>query len=80
MGITQQRLADMLISKRGKVAGYFYKTQARPEFHRGIGEFFQHIYVKMCVHHSIPPLWDFLAVDLSLKKILHSCFDLFKIY
>ncbi len=34
MGLSQQRLADHLGLKRGKVSGYFYKTQAKPGFHK----------------------------------------------
>ena len=41
MGLSQQKLADMMGIKRGKVAGYFYETQARPEFHEKLGELFQ---------------------------------------
>jgi predicted transcriptional regulator len=32
MGLSQQKLADMLDVSRGKVAGYFYETQAKTEF------------------------------------------------
>lgn len=41
MGLSQQKLADMMGIKRGKVAGYFYETQARPEFYEKLGELFQ---------------------------------------
>ncbi|MEQ9402905.1 MAG: helix-turn-helix transcriptional regulator [Cyclobacteriaceae bacterium] len=33
-GLSQQKLADLLDVKRGKVAGYFYETQAKPDFHQ----------------------------------------------
>ena len=41
MGLSQQKLADMMGIKRGKVAGYFYETQARPDFYEKLGELFQ---------------------------------------
>ncbi len=41
MGLSQQKLADMMGIKRGKVAGYFYETQARPDFYKKLGELFQ---------------------------------------
>ncbi|MEO9870261.1 hypothetical protein [Ekhidna sp.] len=41
MGLSQQRLADLMDIKRGKVAGYFYETQAKPEFYEKLGEKFQ---------------------------------------
>lgn len=40
MGLSQQRLADLMDIKRGKVAGYFYKTQAKPPFHQKLSEHF----------------------------------------
>ena len=40
MGLSQQRLADLMEIKRGKVAGYFYKTQAKPPFHQKLSEHF----------------------------------------
>ncbi|MEP5072321.1 MAG: hypothetical protein ABJQ96_16700 [Crocinitomicaceae bacterium] len=40
MGLSQQRLADLLDFKRGKVAGYFYETQAKPDFHQKLSEQF----------------------------------------
>lgn len=40
MGLSQQKLADMMGIKRGKVAGYFYETQAKPEFYEKLGEKF----------------------------------------
>lgn len=40
MGLSQQRLADLLDFKRGKVAGYFYETQAKPDFHQKLSEHF----------------------------------------
>ena len=40
MGLSQQGLADLLDIKRGKVAGYFYETQAKPEFHQNLSEQF----------------------------------------
>ncbi|MEO9485770.1 MAG: hypothetical protein ABJG47_20100 [Ekhidna sp.] len=40
MGLSQQRLADLIGSKRGKVAGYFYETQAKPAFHQKLSEQF----------------------------------------
>ncbi len=33
MGLSQQKLADLMGVKRGKVAGYFYETQAKADFH-----------------------------------------------
>lgn len=41
MGLSQQKLADMIGIKRGKVAGYFYETQAKPDFYEKLGELFQ---------------------------------------
>ena len=40
MGLSQQKLADMMGIKRGKVAGYFYETQPRPDFYEEMGEKF----------------------------------------
>ncbi|WP_462252323.1 hypothetical protein [Ekhidna sp.] len=40
MGLSQQRLADLMDIKRGKVAGYFYETQAKPAFHQKLSEQF----------------------------------------
>lgn len=40
MGLSQQALADLMDIKRGKVAGYFYETQARPDFYDKLGEKF----------------------------------------
>lgn len=40
MGLSQQRLADLMNIKRGKVAGYFYETQAKPAFHQKLSEQF----------------------------------------
>ena len=40
MGLSQQRLADLMDIKRGKVAGYFYETQAKPDFHQKLSEQF----------------------------------------
>ncbi len=40
MGLSQQGLADLMEIKRGKVAGYFYETQARPDFYNKLGEKF----------------------------------------
>lgn len=40
MGLSQQRLADLMDTKRGKVAGYFYETQAKPAFHQKLSEHF----------------------------------------
>lgn len=34
MGLSQQKLADIVGVKRGKVAGYFYETQAKHSFHQ----------------------------------------------
>ena len=36
MGLSQQKLADLLNVKRGKVAGYFYETQAKPNFYQSL--------------------------------------------
>lgn len=41
MGLSQQGLADLMEIKRGKVAGYFYETQAKPDFYERLGEKFQ---------------------------------------
>lgn len=38
MGLSQQRLADLMGIKRGKIAGYFYETQAKPNFYEQLGE------------------------------------------
>lgn len=40
VGLSQQRLADLLGLKRGKVAGYFYKTQAKSDFHQRLVDHF----------------------------------------
>ena len=40
MGLSQQRLADLMDIKRGKVAGYFYETQAKPVFHQRLSKQF----------------------------------------
>jgi len=32
--MSQQKLADLMDVKRGKVAGYFYETQAKSDFHK----------------------------------------------
>ncbi|MEP1095369.1 MAG: hypothetical protein ABJG78_09685 [Cyclobacteriaceae bacterium] len=32
--MSQQKLADLMDVKRGKVAGYFYETQAKADFHK----------------------------------------------
>ncbi|WP_436515210.1 hypothetical protein [Ekhidna sp. To15] len=40
MGLSQQRLADLMDIKRGKVAGYFYETQAKSTFHQKLSEQF----------------------------------------
>ncbi len=40
MGLSQQRLADLMDMKRGRVAGYFYETQAKPAFHQKLSEQF----------------------------------------
>lgn len=40
MGLSQQKLADLLDVGRGKVAGYFYETQAKPDFHDKLREKF----------------------------------------
>lgn len=40
MGLSQQRLADLMEIKRGKVAGYFYETQAKPDFHEKLSDYF----------------------------------------
>ena len=40
MGMSQQHLADLMGVKRGKVAGYFYKTQAKSDFHNELVKHF----------------------------------------
>jgi transcriptional regulator with XRE-family HTH domain len=40
MGLGQQALADAFDMKRGKVAGYFYETQPKPEFFEKLREKF----------------------------------------
>ena len=40
MGLSQQKLADMLDVSRGKVAGYFYETQAKTDFNQKLSEKF----------------------------------------
>jgi transcriptional regulator with XRE-family HTH domain len=40
-GLRQQALADAFGMKRGKVAGYFYETQPKPDFYERLGEEFQ---------------------------------------
>ncbi len=40
MGLSQQKFADLLGEKRGKVAGYFYETQSKPNFHHKLAEQF----------------------------------------
>ncbi|MEM6829681.1 MAG: helix-turn-helix transcriptional regulator [Bacteroidota bacterium] len=40
MGFSQQKFADKLGVPRGKVSGYFYKTQAKPDFQKKIAEAF----------------------------------------
>lgn len=39
-GLSQQKLAEILGVKRGKVAGYFYETQAKPGFHQKLIDHF----------------------------------------
>ncbi len=38
--LSQQALADLMDIKRGKVAGYFYETQAKPDFYEKLGREF----------------------------------------
>ena len=40
MGLTQEGLAKRMGFKRGRIAGYFYKTQAKQEFHDCLAEEF----------------------------------------
>ena len=40
MGLSQQKLADLMDVKRGKVAGYFYKTQSKADFHQKLIDHF----------------------------------------
>ena len=40
MGLSQQRLADLMETKRGKVAGYFYETQPKRDFHEQLSDYF----------------------------------------
>ncbi len=40
MGLSQQKFADILGEKRGKVAGYFYETQSKPDFHQKLAQHF----------------------------------------
>ncbi len=38
--MSQQKLADLMGVKRGKVAGYFYETQAKSDFHTKLVDHF----------------------------------------
>lgn len=38
MKLSQQGLADLMEIKRGKVAGYFYETQPKPDFYKKLSE------------------------------------------
>ncbi len=40
MGLSQQKLADQLDVPRGRVAGYFYQTQAKPDFQQKLSDQF----------------------------------------
>ena len=44
MGMSQQKLADLMGIKRGKVAGYFYNTQAKSDFH---GQLMNHFHIDL---------------------------------
>lgn len=53
MGMSQQKLADLMGVKRGKVAGYFYETQAKADFHSKL------------IHHFHLDLGKFLTIEMD---------------